>query len=85
MSAEPDDYSDFDDFCDSAEDDEFEDAAMNCGLTQDGTCMAAGSEHCDWDCPFSRSGFRPRRSARKAHRPRRTEADHKYLEWKARR
>ena len=25
-----------------------------CGMTADGTCMLAGTEHCDWDCPHSR-------------------------------
>jgi hypothetical protein len=25
-----------------------------CGLTDDGLCMLAGTEHCDWDCPHSR-------------------------------
>lgn len=24
-----------------------------CGMTQDGYCMLAGTEHCDFDCPFS--------------------------------
>ena len=23
-----------------------------CGLTPDGSCMMAGTEHCDWDCPM---------------------------------
>lgn len=46
------DYYDYDDFEDY--DDPFEDA-MDCGLMRDGTCSMAGSEYCDWDCPFSRN------------------------------
>jgi hypothetical protein len=23
---------------------------MNCGMTREGFCMLAGTEHCDWDC-----------------------------------
>lgn len=26
----------------------------DCGMTADGQCLKAGSEECDWDCPFSR-------------------------------
>lgn len=26
----------------------------DCGLLPDGTCMKAGSEECDWDCPRGR-------------------------------
>lgn len=33
--------------------DELEEALMNCGMLRDGTCMKAGSEECDWECPFS--------------------------------
>lgn len=36
------------------EDDPFELAMMNCGLMSDGNCSKAGSEECDWECPFSR-------------------------------
>lgn len=36
------------DYCDD-EDDGWDD----CGLMPDGTCMQAGTEHCDWDCPHS--------------------------------
>lgn len=24
-----------------------------CGMMRDGTCTMAGTEYCDWDCPFS--------------------------------
>lgn len=30
------------------------DPAEDCGLTADGYCMLAGSEWCDWACPFNR-------------------------------
>lgn len=36
------------------DDDPFEDALMNCGLVGNtGLCTKAGSEECDWECPFS--------------------------------
>lgn len=47
---EPDD--DRDDYDDDLPD-EFEEAMQNCGMLADGTCMKAGSEECDWECPFS--------------------------------
>jgi hypothetical protein len=28
------------------------DAMDECGRTSDGTCMLAGSEQCDFECPF---------------------------------
>jgi hypothetical protein len=34
--------------------DPFEEALMNCGMGRDGLCSKAGSEECDWECPFSR-------------------------------
>ena len=44
-----DDYDDdFDD-----EDEELAEAEMNCGLMPDGGCSLAGTEYCDWSCPFS--------------------------------
>lgn len=54
---EPDDYDDYTD--DDYEMDEFEDAVANCcGYfdQSDGVfwCHNAGSEDCDWECPFSR-------------------------------
>jgi hypothetical protein len=30
------------------------DPADECGMTADGYCMLAGSEWCDFECPFSR-------------------------------
>lgn len=42
---EPDDFEDFDD----CEDD---DPADDCMLMADGQCMAAGSEWCDFECPY---------------------------------
>ena len=24
----------------------------DCGMLPDGTCMKAGSEECDWECPY---------------------------------
>lgn len=44
------------------EDDEYEDDPdqvfldFECGMLADGTCMLAGSEDCDWECP--RGGMR---------------------------
>jgi hypothetical protein len=58
----PDDYDADDWERDDAEDeweradaeDEWERAMSECGMMADGYCSAAGSEYCDWDCPFSR-------------------------------
>jgi hypothetical protein len=48
------DYEDeFDDEREFTVEDEFEDAMMNCGMMENGLCMKAGSEECDWECPFS--------------------------------
>jgi hypothetical protein len=49
------DYDDEEaDFADDFdEQDELEDAMQNCGMMQNGICMKAGSEECDWECPFS--------------------------------
>ncbi len=44
------DYDD-DEYWDDS--DEFEDEFEDCGMLPDGTCMKAGSEECDWECPFS--------------------------------
>lgn len=27
---------------------------LNCGQMADGTCQYAGTEFCDWSCPYSR-------------------------------
>jgi len=26
---------------------------FDCGMMPDGTCQLAGTEECDWDCPYS--------------------------------
>lgn len=44
----PDDFDDIDDF-----EDEEEDAYVDCALMPNGQCLKAGSEECDWDCPYS--------------------------------
>jgi hypothetical protein len=33
------------------------DPADECGRTQDGTCMLAGTEWCDFECPYRDGGF----------------------------
>jgi hypothetical protein len=35
-----------------ANDDPLQDAMDNCGMTDEGYCMLAGTEHCDFECPF---------------------------------
>jgi hypothetical protein len=40
---------------DDYEPDPLEEAAMDCGLGHDGQCSLAGSEHCDFCCPFRNS------------------------------
>lgn len=30
-----------------------DDAEMECGMTSSGLCTLAGTEHCDWDCPYN--------------------------------
>ena len=46
------DCGDYEDQLDS-EDDTY----WDCGLMPDGQCLKAGSEECDWDCPYSRGEF----------------------------
>lgn len=36
------------------DDDDTDDWMDDCGMMPDGTCMNAGTEWCDWDCPRSR-------------------------------
>lgn len=43
-------YGDPDDFTD---DDAIEELMQECGKTREGFCTLAGTEYCDWDCPFS--------------------------------
>lgn len=38
---------------DDEDDDLGDEAEMSCGLGPDGQCALAGTEWCDWDCPFS--------------------------------
>ena len=33
-------------------DDPEDEAALNCGKTRDGACLEAGSEYCEFDCPY---------------------------------
>lgn len=34
--------------------DELDDALAECGfIPTEGTCVLAGTEYCDWDCPFN--------------------------------
>lgn len=47
---EDDDYDGADDY---DRDDAFEDALAECGMTEDGDCMLAGSEYCDFQCPIN--------------------------------
>ena len=35
------------------DDDAEAEADALCGRQPDGGCALAGTEHCDWDCPFS--------------------------------
>ena len=35
------------------EEDALEELAQECGMQRDGSCSLAGTEYCDWDCPFS--------------------------------
>ena len=35
------------------DDDALEDLMNDCGRVPGGGCMLAGSEQCDWECPFS--------------------------------
>jgi hypothetical protein len=41
-------YDDDDDY----ERDEYEDALQECGQVREGGCLMAGTEHCDFECPF---------------------------------
>lgn len=37
--------------CEECDERYYED--YDCGMTSDGTCTKAGSEDCDWECPYS--------------------------------
>jgi len=40
------------------EEDEFERAMQECSSMRRGQCSLAGTEHCDFECPFHNSVFR---------------------------
>lgn len=43
-----------DDYEEYFEEDEWDEGEFfDCGLMPDGGCSKAGSEECDWECPFS--------------------------------
>lgn len=47
------DFPDSEDFADEdGERDPFEEALGECGQTSDGDCLLAGTEYCDFECPF---------------------------------
>jgi hypothetical protein len=52
MIGEDDDYFDMLNDADDG-DDEIELAELSCGELPEGGCSLAGTEHCDWRCPFS--------------------------------
>ena len=52
MYTDPDDDEDYDNGYDDDPLDEYE--AFDCGMDRDGNCGKAGSEECDWACPYSR-------------------------------
>lgn len=45
-------WPDDDDFNDDDFDDEPEDWGEDCGLDDDGQCSLAGTEQCDFECPY---------------------------------
>jgi len=50
--------NDFDSIDDDIDDG---DAEMNCGLEGSGHCSLAGTEWCDWSCPFADEAYHNRR------------------------
>lgn len=54
---EPDQDYDYDVYSDDVEDDD-ELESFDCAMDRHGNCGKAGSEECDWECPFNRSGLR---------------------------
>lgn len=52
--SEPDDVFD---------DEESDDSDINCGQYKDGLCALAGTEWCDWSCPYS-DQLNPRKRAK---------------------
>lgn len=53
---EPDDRWD-----DEEVEDDFDEAAANCGSRRHRQCDLAGTEYCDWSCPLRNEVFPPRR------------------------
>lgn len=51
------DWDDVDWNDDDDDTDEIEDAMDECGQMQGGGCMLAGTEHCDFECPFSKQMY----------------------------
>ena len=51
------DWSYDDSIDDEDERDEVEDEMDNCGQMADGLCMYAGSEQCEFECPFSKDMY----------------------------
>lgn len=58
------DYDDDPDFDNVDEEDE--DEFFDCGMTPDGLCQLAGTEDCDWECPYNPNGVAAQ--ARKANK-----------------
>jgi len=46
---EPPDYYDY---ADDLDDEDEDDIGEDCGQLPDGTCLLAGTEYCDWECPY---------------------------------
>lgn len=38
---------------DPTDEDAYDRLEDDCGRSHDGSCSMAGSEYCDWECPFS--------------------------------
>lgn len=47
------DLVDEDDDGSFSDDDALEELEGECGRDSDGSCSLAGTEYCDWECPFS--------------------------------
>jgi hypothetical protein len=66
--SEPDtnDGDDHDFYGDDLDEDEFD--SFDCAMDLDGQCGKAGSEECDWMCPYQRLGLRAKQKAKEADR-----------------
>lgn len=69
--SQPENYDD--DYADDI--DEFEEAAMDCRQTSDGGCELAGTEWCDWSCPFSDELYRRKNERKARHRRQKASGD----------